>query len=380
LIQSNIIHIVRNPQIGGSEILVKNILNFTNTSEFNHSILYTVSGPLLSLIRLSEESNSIPCKFVNPLFFIYRLHKIIKHRKAVIIHTHQPIDALYALIASIGCKVKIIRTYHGYEGIYRRKPGFSYKSKLIYFFINHFVSQNLFVSEALMKYFRLINPDQSHYKQRILYNGVNIDDLMRDRTTNIRNELGLSKEHILLGMIGGFRTKGRDHFTVCKALKKVLCDHPELHFIFVGKTAGTDPELYNKCYNFCKKNNMVGNVHFIGERVDITGILNEMKLYVHSSNNETFGISLVEAMLISLPVLASDIPPFREVSDNGKCIKMFEKGNADDLYRKIINELRNIDSPETNERINKAKEFAEKNFSIKVHIQELHKIYRECLK
>lgn len=375
-----IIHIVRKPQFGGSEMLVKNILNANTDSNFIHSLLYTVDGPLLDLIHYSEVPNLIFCKFNNPLFFIFRLRRIIKSQKADIIHTHQPVDVIYALIATVGLKIKIIRTYHGYEGIYKSRPGFSFKSRILYVFINRYVDLNLFVSEALMNYYRFINPGQLQSRQRILYNGVNIENLEAGEFTDIRLELGLPGESILLGMIGGFKTKGRDHFTVCKALKSAIGLNPKIHFLFIGKTFSNTTELYKTCYNFCEKNALLRNIHFIGERNDIGGILKELDLYVHSSNNETFGIALVEAMLISVPVIASDIPPFREVSDNGKFITLFKKGDAEDLNNIIAIELSKLNSPEITERVSKAKEFAEKNFSIRVHLDRLHKLYQECLK
>lgn len=360
-------------------MLVKSIINTNDDINFSHSLVYSFNGPLLDLIHDSKKSNLIPCKYVNPLFFIFNLRQIIKCQKADIIHSHQPIDAIYSFIATCGLKVKIIRSYHGYEDIYKSKPGLSFKSRILYIFINRFVCLNLFVSDALLNYFRIINPGQLHNRQKILYNGISTEDLKKSKTANLRVELGISKESILLGMIGSF-TKVRDHFSICKALKSVLKFNPDLHFLFIGKTTGNFPELYNKCHYFCEENGMLENVHFIGERNDIGGILGELNLYVHSSNNDTFGIALVEAMLVGVPCIASDIPALREISDDGKCVTLFERGNEDDLYNKIFIELKNINSVETKERINKAKEFAEKNFSIQAHIANLHKFYSECLK
>jgi L-malate glycosyltransferase len=380
LIPLRIIHIVRIPQVGGSEVLVKNIINANNDSNVVHSLLYTIKGPLLDLIHESKQSNLIHCKYNNPLLYIFCLRQILKYQKTDIIHTHQPVDVIYALMAAVGLKVKIIRTYHGYEGINKDIPGFSLKNRILYLLINRFVCLNLFVSEALLNYYRSVNPGQPQNRQRILYNGIYLEDLKKYKTTNIRDELYISTESNLSGMIGGFNTRGRDHFTICKALKSALKNNPDLHFLFIGKTTGNLPELYNDCHNFCSKNGMFGNVHFIGERNDIGGLLSELDLYVHSSNHETFGIALVEAMISGVPCIASDIPPFREVSDNGKYVTLFEKGNADDLFNKIVMELKNIHSVKTIERTGKAKEFAEKNFSIQVHITNLHKFYRECLK
>lgn len=361
-------------------MLVKNILNANEDQATKHLLVYNVNGPLLDLVDRSKKSNLIFSRYGNPIIFINNLRQIIKRYKAEIIHTHQPVDVIYSYLASFGLNVSIVRTYHGYEGINRNKPGFSYKMRFIYFFINRIVSLNLFVSCDLRNYYRINNPGQTQNSQKVLYNGVNLKDLSMQRVPDIRLELGITSESILLGMIGGFNTMGRDHLTVCKALKFVLKTNPEVHFLFIGKATGKFPELYNNCLNFCRQNGMLGNVHFIGERNDIGGILKELDLYVHSSNYETFGIALVEAMLSKVPCIASDIPPFREVSDNGRFVTLFKKGSAEDLYEKIHIELKRLNSITTRERICKAKEFAENFFSIQVHIKNLHNLYFECLK
>lgn len=361
-------------------MLIKNIINANDDLNFSHSLVYSFNGPLLVLIDDSKKSNLIHCRYGNPIFFVFNLRRIIRMNKTDIIHAHQPLDVVYAYFASAGLKVKIIRTYHGYEGINRRNPGFSLKNRVLYFLINRFVCLNLFVSNDLMSYFRYLNTGQPHTSQRVLYNGVDLNNLAGNKNSNILGERSISTDSIVLGMVGGFNTRGRDHITICKALKIVLKINPDVHFLFIGKTMGKFPELYNNCLDYCKQNGMLRNVHFIGERNDIGGILKELDLYVHSSNNETFGIALVEAMLSGVPGIASDIPPFREVSDNGKYLTLFEKGNAEDLYDKIRMELKNLRSIETKERISNAKLFAEKNFSIQVHIKNLHNLYFECLK
>ncbi len=378
--QIKVVHIVKKPQIGGSEMLVRNIINAELNDIVSHYMLYAAEGSLLNIINESKQSKLIYCRYGNPVLFIFFLRRIIKQIRPEIIHTHQPIDVIYSLFASIGLGVKIIRTYHGYEGINRRKQGFSFRRRVIYSLINRFVCLNLFVSNDLLKYYRKINKRQSALSQRVLYNGVNIDEITAGAKSNIRQELGLPANQVLLGMVGGFSTRGRDHLTICKAMKLAVATYPGLSFVFIGRTSGKYPELFNNCLNYCEKHGLKKNVHFMGERNNVRGLLKELDLYVHSSNNETFGIALVEAMLAGIPCLVSDIGPFREVSGDGKFVAMFEKGNAEDLHKHIMVELSNLDSQQTRERKRNAMEFANNNFSIRVHMTNLHKMYLECIK
>jgi len=375
-----ILHIIRYPQIGGAEILVKNIINSNSNDHFAHYMFYKKQGALLHQIAVEKRRYLIQSNFKNPILFILNLRRILKSYNIHIVHTHQPVDVLYALFAAIGLNVKIIRTYHGFSGLKRKGSCPLLKQKLLNFVINKFVCLNFYVSDTLLQHFRILNPGQQHRKQRVLYNGIDIEGLKKKKNTNIRNVLNLTGQGILLGMIGSFNTSGRDQFTICEALKFVLEIYPEVHFIFIGRTKGKMSELFEKCYRFCGDNRLLARIHFLGERSDISDLLNSLDLYVHSSSYETFGLALVEAMACSIPCISSDISAFREVSDDGKNVTLFEKGNAGDLVRKMVLEIGNIKSVETKSRVTRAKNFVEKRFSIQTHIENLHSYYLECLK
>jgi len=107
--------------------------------------------------------------------------------------------------------------------------------------------------------------------------------------------------------------------------------------------------------------------------------LQDFDIYIHSSHYETFGMSLVEAMMCGIPCIASDIPTFREVSLDGKLVSLFQKGNPVDLKNKIIREIECLKSVETKNRISLARTYSHEHFSISKHIMNLHKYYKICL-
>lgn len=366
--------------MGGAEILVKNIINSNNDDHFNHYLFCIKQGPLLDMITTEKRKFIIKGSHKNPILLILHLRRTIKRYNIHIIHTHQPIDILYALFAVTGLKVKIVRTYHGFSGLKKKGIYQSIKQKFLNLIINKFVCLNLFVSDTVLQHFRSINPSQRHSRQSILYNGIDFEELKNKNGSNLRSELNFSDLNILIGMIGSFNTKARDHYTICNALPSVLEIYPEVKFLFVGNTKVQRFGSYDKCYAFCKKHNLLNNVYFIGERNDIGAIINSLDLYVHSSYYETFGLALVEAMACGIPCIASDISVFREITDNGMNISLFETGNIVDLSNKIILGIKNLKSSKTQERVCSAMGDVKKRFSIDTHKAELHKYYQECLK
>ena len=61
------------------------------------------------------------------------------------------------------------------------------------------------------------------------------------------------------------------------------------------------------------------------------------------TGGESFGIVLVEAMAAHTAVVASDIPAFRAVLEDGRAGALFETGNSDSLARTLINLLTDRD-------------------------------------
>ena len=87
---------------------------------------------------------------------------------------------------------------------------------------------------------------------------------------------------------------------------------------------------------------LMGRVH----NTEIPEILNQTDVALYTSLNESFGVSLVEAMACQVPVVASVNEGFCEVLENGKYGKLIDRENpeqiADTLYELYSNpELRN---------------------------------------
>lgn len=296
-----------------------------------------------------------------PLFF--RLRSYLKQHHIAIVHVHKSLDAIYARIASIGLPVKIVQTYHslghglGYRVLRNIVPGF--------------VARTLFVSSDILSKYTALHPVRQNYS--VLYNAINPQKLT-PKGKGIREELQIGKDTPLFGMVGNFN-RVRDHFTVCKALNVLQHKKYKFHFLFVGSPK--DKELYDQCHNFCRENGLLSAVSFLGIRQDIADILMNLDIFVYSSNTDTFGIALVEAMMAGTPVITNDLPIFKEIADNGEFALMYKSKNADELAEKII-----ALSESNNHKTmlsHKAKNYALEKFSISKHVALLYDIYLNIL-
>ncbi len=115
-----------------------------------------------------------------------------------------------------------------------------------------------------------------------------------------------------------------------EALPAILAKHPQARILVAGR--GHSPQLEG----FQKAN--PDNVEILGEISDAekAGLLRGATVYVApQTGGESFGIVLVEGMAAGASVVASDIPAFRAVLDEGKAGALFRNGSGQDLARTV---------------------------------------------
>lgn len=105
---------------------------------------------------------------------------------------------------------------------------------------------------------------------------------------------------------------------------------------------GQGPELAN-LEKLVQKLSLEKNVDFLGfipDRSKVLEIIKSARVFCHPSIVEGFGIVVVEAMALGVPVVAADIPVIREITQNGKGCLLFKPQDPRDLGEKIRKLLR----------------------------------------
>lgn len=304
----------------------------------------------------------------NLLSYLIKLRKLIINNDIRIVHAQQPIDALYALLACTGKKTKIILTFHGYD--FNDKV----RDRLIVKFVIKHTDRNIFVSESLGNYYiqkYKLNPAT----QQVVYNGISFDKLntLTHQISNVRNELEISSETLLLGTVGNF-VNGRDQQTLCRFLKLLNQEKVDFHFIFVGKKADNMPQLFDNCVNYCSQNGLSERVTFLGSRSNVPEILYQLDAFVYATNHDSFGIAVVEAMATGIPVFVNDWEVMNEITNKGEQAIVYKTRDEADLLQHFMLFLHDKQFYQT-----KAKEaaiFVRENYSIEKHIQNLKIIYK----
>jgi glycosyltransferase involved in cell wall biosynthesis len=256
---------------------------------------------------------------------IYALVNLIRKQQYDLVHVHTPIAAVLGRVAAKIAGVKrIVYTSHGLPFHDRS----SLKEYTLYSNVEKFAAllTDLILSQnhediATAKKLGLCPPEKIAY----LGNGVDIDRFKRDRLdpihqTQLRKSLGIpDTADLIIGTIGRLtRKKGCGY--LIEATVKLLSQFPNLHTIVIGSEVTGDPEPIKA--EVMKRIRTLGiekHFTFTGSRQDISELLGLLDIFtLPTFSHEGLPRSILEAMAMGLPVVATDIRGCREAVIDGE--------------------------------------------------------------
>lgn len=347
---------------GGTETLMLDVLRNAEYTPFEMICIHRKGGAYQDAFYAAG-SKVIQCAPKRFGFFRYmrRLRQVLLQEGINIIHGQQPLDTIYGRLATIGTNIKIVQTFHGFYPM-KGLPGLLTRLSM------RLSDELCFVSKYEQEWYqkRMRIADE---KCHVVFNGI---DLGKLELTNGEG-CGLSEEQgkIRLCMVGNFMT-GRDHLTLVRALQLLNeRDINDFEFYLVGKKSESSPQIYEECERIVTENNMC-NVHFMGARSDVPALLKTMDGFVYSTDHDTFGIAVVEAMATGLPVVVNDWPVMQEVC--GDAAAYFKSKDVEDCANAIERLLSEL--PQRKEIAKKHAEIVRRTYSIEAYIERLFQIYK----
>ncbi|MES2588248.1 MAG: glycosyltransferase family 4 protein [Bacteroidota bacterium] len=356
---------------GGTETLALDCFNHVEDTEFDLIGIHRNKGDLFNDFQQSKvELIQLKPRFLFDLVYLSKLRKAIKKNKIQIIHSHQFLDALYAKLACIGLSVKHVLTFHGFDFKYSKK------AKFLLSLILKKTDLNLYVSNCLKNHY--VNKFQLDLtKQKVVPNGIAWDKFENSQKSAIRQELEIESDTLLFGSVGNF-VSGRNQLVLCKFIALLSNQDLKFKFIFVGSFDGKDKGVYQECIDFCTQNNLNDIVLFLGSRKDVPSILYEIDAFFYASQNDSFGIAVVEAISKAIPVFTNDWESMKEITKNGELAFLYKTDDEEDLFLTWDNYFKNKERFLA--KINQNALEVKRKYDIKNHLNELNEIYNSLLK
>lgn len=237
-----------------------------------------------------------------PLRPIGEIYSLLKSDHYDVIHTHLSHDlgVLVPAIRLSGWKGKLFFSRQMISGISKKDllHQFLYRRIDGLFAVSNAVRQNVIDTCP-------IDPDKVH----LLWNTIRPSDFDPGKydTLEIRQELGIDPETTVVGIVGRITPKkGHKEFieaanTVLQSTDKKIC------FLVVGGASYEEEDFEAEIHRLATAEYRLGeNIRFTGFRPDISRMMAAMDIFVFPSYKEAFGITLLEAMAMKLPIIASN--------------------------------------------------------------------------
>ncbi len=319
-----ILHTESSTGWGGQEIRI--LQESSGISRRGHRVIIAAQEESNIFRRAKERGIEVfPVHFEkkNPLSFL-RMISIIKREGVDILNTHSSSDSWVASIAARLSRspVRIIRTRHLSTPI-----GRSVLSRIIYNVLpDAIITTGEQIRQAMISY---NNFDGSRIFS--IPTGIDLERFNPERVRPVFRSGGFS-----IGMIGVLRSwKGHRFFI--EAISEIVKQIPDAGFYIVG-----DGPQEKNIKNLIHEYSFQDKVSMLGHREDIPEILASLDVVVHPSYaNEGVPQSVLQALAMERPVVASDAGSTREVIINGKTGFLVEVKNPGQIAERVIELYKN---------------------------------------
>ncbi len=293
--------------VGGRELLLLTQLKHLDRSRFEvHLAVQTDRGALVgAAAKLADHHICLERKRSIDPMAILRLRRYLITHEIDIVHSNSWLSSLYLLIASWGLSPSRIAAIHGYEEGFRMRVNF--------FTMDKFETVLCVSRSQILDLYKNGVPLE---KMTLVYNCF--DEERFPHATSRAHAPNPFK----IVTVGNIREiKGCR--TLIKAAKILEKEQRNVLIFLVGGDLGD----MDHCKRLVRENGLGNRILFTGPRKIDSQFLSEFDLFVSPSLVETFGIAVLEAMAVKLPVLVSDIPSSMEIILHGRAGFYFEARN-----------------------------------------------------
>lgn len=267
---------------------------------------------------------------------------------------HSFVYAAYAKKLIAGCKSEIVMTIHSQMslsfGVEFKRTKKQEKKYSEFMALNKYCVRVIAVSKGTAEDFLSVFPGFAN-KISVIYNPVAVDEI-QSLAKQWQDNLSLlsDKKHVIISV--GRLEAEKGYATLLRAFSEIENCHDSL-LVICGE--GRERKNLEK---LAQQLGIQDNVYLPGFVANPYSYLAHADLFVLSSRSEAFGVVLVEALAVGIPVVSTDCPSYgpREILINGEIGKLVPVDDVSVLARAISESLK--DHPNKEVLINRARHFS----------------------
>ena len=327
------------PTYGGSGVVATELGKALAERGHNvHFISYALpmrlTGFTDNVVFHEVETSSYPL-FDFPLYTLALASKMVevaKFEKLDLFHCHYAIPhATSAFLAKemlAPTNIKVITTLHGTDiTLVGLEPSFLSVMKFSIERSDGVTAVSRFLKEKTLTNYGI------EKEIEVIPNFVDTRKYHRGNAEEVRKHFATTNEKILVHT-SNFRPVKRVADAI-RVFNEVLKKVPS-KLILVG-----DGPDRSQCEILCRELGIQDHVKFLGKQIDVVHILAAADLFLMPSQSESFGLSALEAMACSVPVISSSVGGLPELQVHGKTGFIAEIGDIDRMAKYAIDLLTN---------------------------------------
>jgi glycosyltransferase involved in cell wall biosynthesis len=337
----NLLYVITKLELGGAQKQLLHLLKSLDTGAYSVFLFTGVEGDLNGDFDSIEGLTIKRCRFlvrsVHPLkdlFSLIALYRFMKLHCIDIVHTHSSKAGILGRLAAGLARIQhVLHTVHGWS--FNDHQSFAFRRLFIWLerFTAQFTDAILVVSsfDKQKGLAHRIGREENYCFMRygVEYSNPAAGDY------RLSEALGIRDEHIVVAMIGCFKIQKAPLDFIRMACLVLNDTHnrqvaARLRFLLIG-----DGILRQKIEQSIRAHNLQEKVVLAGWRRDIPGLLARTDIFALTSLWEGMPISVLEAMSLSLPVVATNTGGIAEVIREGRTGFLVAPQDSSSMAQKI---------------------------------------------
>jgi len=333
---------------------------------------YLAAEKGIAPIIIPELGRSIsPLRDIKTIFKLYRL---MRHHCPDVVHTHTAKAGFVGRIAAWLARVPVrLHTFHGhvFHGYFSplKTKVFLWLERFTARLSTRIITISPKLKDELVNTYH-IGPAKNFI---VVPLGLDLYPLATKPSaatlSQIRQERGIPNDKKLVGIVGRL-TAIKNHELFLEAAQKIASQHDDLHFVIIG-----DGEERPYLEQSVKNRGLSDSFTFAGWFQDIGLMLHQLDVLVNTSDNEGTPVSVIEAMVAKIPVVATAVGGTPDVLNNGEFGRLVPPRDANQLVQAILETLENVDP----EMLTQAQTAALNRYDISRLVDDLSTLYHDLL-
>lgn len=359
-----VVQVINTLSIGGAEKIVTTLA--LGLKKKCRTSVIVLGESLSSIFEKELEDVGINIYYLNSKTFFnvsthIKIYRILASIKPQIIHTHLGGLSYVFTVAKILNISKIIHTIHS--------PKEGDNLRIRYF---HHLAFKLGVipvavsNDTLKKARKKIGK----FKYKIIYNGVNIKIMNRNHKTIdiLRKKIGIPINKFVFINVANLHEIKRQELLI-DGFSELLKLNKNCFLLIVGKG-----KKKNKIESQILKLNINNKCKIIDNCQDVSEYLSLSNCFVLTSKSEGLPMSILEAMVARLPVIATDVGGIREIIKKENGFLLLKPTNK--KLSKLMFRLSKMNQKEIIKITNNGYETIKNNFSLNNMIKSYYQLYK----